>query len=101
MGFHLRVAATTGVNNAVLNNHVQAIPNPASNSTAISFNLDAAANVTVTLTDVTGYVVASETMCNVAQGKVGINTANIPSGVYMYTVSANGKRTTGRVTIAH
>ncbi len=80
---------------------VQAVPNPASNSTAVSFKLDAVSNVTITLTDVTGHVVASETMSNVSHGKVGISTANIPSGVYMYTVTSNGKRATGQVTIAH
>jgi hypothetical protein len=101
--FHINCAtcdlATTNMekNNVV----AKAIPNPASNLVVINFSLSAAADVSVTLTNVMGQVFAVENIANVDNGKVSFNTSSMPTGVYFYTISANAERKTGRVVIAH
>lgn len=80
---------------------VNAFPNPAVNQLSVPFTLSQSANVTVTLTNMVGQVVAAQNMGNVASGTAVINTAAIPNGVYFYTVIANNERNTGRVVVAH
>ena len=103
MDLHVECPTCAGSSVANVGNiqSVQAVPNPAASSTSINFKLDQVANVTVSLTDVTGQVVATQKLENVSNGKAFISTANLPSGVYFYTVTANGKRSTGRVVVAH
>ncbi len=78
-----------------------AFPVPASNSVNVMFNLSAQANVTVTLTNTVGQVVATQEANNVAGGTATFNTAALASGVYYYSVIANGERATGRIVVAH
>jgi Secretion system C-terminal sorting domain len=81
---------------------VIAAPNPASGELTVSFELAAAATTTVSLTNLLGQTVAVETVANTYSGSVVFNTATLPSGIYVYTVQANGgARTTGRVVVAH
>jgi len=103
MDLHLQCATCVGSSIATVDNinEVKAVPNPASNSTAISFKLDQTSNVVITLTDVTGQVVSTQNMNNVANGRAFINTANLAAGVYIYTITANGKHASGRVVVAH
>jgi len=101
--FHVRNSAppSTGVAGVVGVGNVQVVPNPAANFTFINFKLDAVANVNVSLIDAAGQLVNTQHFDNVASGKAFINTTDLASGVYFYTVSANGKNSTGRVVIAH
>lgn len=106
--FHTNCPAcvTTGtpslsVANVAKVTNVNAYPNPAANEVNIPFTLSQSAAVTVSLTNVVGQVVATKNMGNVANGKAVFNTTTLPSGVYVYTLEANGVRTTGYVAIAH
>ncbi len=85
-----------GVSNVSNISNVSVYPNPASSELNISFN--AKSTVSVTLTNMVGQVVASQ---NVTNGHTTINTSALPAGMYVYTLSANGERTTGRVVVAH
>jgi hypothetical protein len=91
----------SGVNN--LNNilNSNAYPNPATAEVYVPFNLNKSANVTVTLVNTLGQVVATQNMGNVVNGKATFNTAVLPAGVYFYNVIANGEHATGRVVVAH
>ncbi len=80
---------------------VTATPNPATTLVAISFNLINTSNVSVSLTNMLGQVVATETVNGTNNGKVTFNTSVLPNGIYIYTVSANGENKTGRVVVAH
>ncbi len=80
---------------------VNVYPNPANNEVKINFKGSAVANTTITLTNMLGQVVAEANMGNVASGTANFNTANLATGVYTYTISANGQRTTGRISVAH
>jgi type IX secretion system substrate protein len=82
-------------------NGVKAYPNPAAEELNISYSLTKVSDISVSLTNMVGQVVATQKMSNVAAGKVVFNTTTLPAGVYEYTLTANGDRTTGQVAIAH
>ena len=93
----------TGVSVADANliSTVNAYPNPAGDVLNVPFTLATATNVSVTMTNVLGQVVATQEMGKVAAGTAKFNTTNLPAGVYTYSVLANGQRSTGRVAINH
>jgi len=103
MAFHAKWvhSISLGVNNVVAIKSVNAYPNPANDVVTVAFNLANATNVSVTLTNMMGQTVATENRSNTVNGNVEFNTSSLPDGVYIYTVSANGERSTGRVLIAH
>jgi Secretion system C-terminal sorting domain len=81
---------------------VKAYPNPTSGVLNIGFRYSNASDVTATITDMLGNVVATQTIKNVANGNATFNTQTLAAGVYMYTVqTASGNRNTGRVVVAH
>lgn len=90
---------TIGVNEVVKNiTNNRVYPNPAEDQVTVAFNLVNATSATVSLTNTLGQVVASQVVTN---GKASFNTTAIPSGIYIYTINANGEQTTGRVAVAH
>jgi hypothetical protein len=95
------VPVPENVTSASLVNSVNAVPNPANDELNITFSLAQASNASVTLTNMVGQVVATKNISNATSGKAVFNTAALPSGVYIYTLEANGEKATGRVTIAH
>ncbi|GAA4467457.1 hypothetical protein GCM10023093_23430 [Nemorincola caseinilytica] len=95
------IAATVGINNVTSIEKAAAYPNPATSELNIPFTLSNNANVTVTLSNMLGQVVATQNISNVASGKATFNTSALPAGLYTYAVIANGTRTTGRVAVAH
>ena len=90
-----------GVANVKNITSVSVTPNPANTTVTINFALATRSQVTVTLTDMLGQVVASQNVASIGNGKAEINTSNLAAGVYFYTVTANGERATGRVVVAH
>jgi len=76
-------------------------PNPANNHASIAFSLAQAADVSVSLTNVIGQVVATQEIANTSNGRATFNTTSLPPGVYVYTISANGEKATGRIVVAH
>ncbi|MGN6567276.1 MAG: T9SS type A sorting domain-containing protein [Flavipsychrobacter sp.] len=96
------IAQPTAVNNVVNTiSGVSVYPNPANDQVAISYRLSQQSDVTVTLSNTLGQVVASQNMNNGKLGTAIMNTSNLANGVYFYTVIANGERSTGRVAITH
>ena len=88
-------------NVSIAKNIINAIPNPATDELNIEFNLTQESDVSVTLTNMIGQVVAIQKLNNTNKGKAVFNTLNFPDGIYLYTLSSNGEQTTGRVVIAH
>lgn len=97
-------ASTVGISN--VNNAVaigNAYPNPANSKVTIPVQVKENGNVTVTVTNAVGQVMANRNLGNVTAGfsnNVTINTANFANGVYIYTVEVNGKRSTGRFAVS-
>lgn len=80
---------------------VKAFPNPANNEVYVPFNLNAKANVNVTLTNTVGQVISTQAFNNANEGKATFNTSSLSNGIYFVTVEANGQRETTRVVVAH
>ncbi len=76
-------------------------PNPATESTTVSFNLKNNADVTVVVTDLAGKTVSSATVTNAAAGKnkVAINTATMAAGVYTVNFLANNTMITKKLVV--
>jgi len=88
------------VSNAILTKN-NAFPNPASDVVNVEYGFTENSNVTVTLSNVLGQTVATNVANNVKEGKATFSTATLADGVYIYTIEANGQRTTGRIAVAH
>lgn len=108
INYHVSCATCATLGTSVVNvanvkniTSVNAVPNPASNVVTINFSLASTSDVTVTVTDMLGNVVATQKANNLNNGKATVNTADYAAGVYMYTVTANGERATGRFVVAH
>lgn len=98
LGFKVSCAGCTlNVANVSAIKNINAFPNPASKELTISYSASVA-TATVTLTNSIGQVVATQT---VTGGKATFNTASLATGNYIYTILANGERSTGNVAIAH
>lgn len=94
--FYLRSPGSTNVNKIQKLEKVNAYPNPATNELNISFSTSSAA--TVTLTDMVGQTVATQSNVN---SVAKFNTAALANGMYIYTIQAGTARTTGHVVVAH
>ena len=70
-----------------------AYPNPFSDITNFTFNLDRSAEIGVQMFDITGKLVYTENTGKKPAGKnnVSINAGNLPAGMYMYRITADGK----------
>jgi hypothetical protein len=104
--FHVASCATcgtvsVGVNDIAQNAANAPYPNPANDKLYVPFSLTTAGNVTITLTNMLGQVVATQNVANATNGRATFHTALLADGVYTYTISTGGQRTTGRVTIVH
>lgn len=93
---------TVGINDvnrtAIL---TKATPNPATSDFTVSFTQATPAPAVISITNTVGQVVATQNVGATANGVATFSTANLPSGVYFYSVNANGSRATGRIVVAH
>lgn len=76
-------------------------PNPASANANVTFSLNNAADVNITVSDLSGKVVYTNALGNVAAGttEVSLNTASLSEGVYMINVAANNAVSTQKLVI--
>lgn len=67
---------------------LMAIPNPTNGNTRIQFAMGYASDVTFTVTNLLGKVVATQKLAgNRGVNEVNFDAANVPNGVYLYTIS--------------
>lgn len=79
---------------------VNVYPNPANTSANVSFELNNDADVTITITDLSGKVVYTNEMGTVnGTQNVSINTDALTSGVYMVNVSVDGTVSTQKLIV--
>lgn len=76
-------------------------PNPTNADANVSFSLNNAADVNITVTDLSGKVVYSNALGNVAAGttEVALNTAGLSNGIYMINVVADNAVSTEKLII--
>lgn len=79
-----------------------AFPNPASKTVSLPISVKESANVNVTLSNVVGQVLDTQSMGKMTAGaskNATFNTATIANGIYFLTVEANGARSTTRFVV--
>lgn len=78
-------------------------PNPVSDRAAVALTLAAPSEVRLALYDVLGREVASVDAGTLASGshQLGLNVGSLPSGVYVWRLTAGTHAETGRLTVAH
>ncbi|PZF72444.1 T9SS type A sorting domain-containing protein [Taibaiella soli] len=95
---------TTGINTPGKVVAVKAYPNPAINTVNIPVTVSDKANVEVSLINTIGQVVDVKSLGNVNAGQTAtatFSTAKLANGIYIYSVNADGQRTTGRIAVSH
>lgn len=78
----------------------QNFPNPFNGESQIAFNMPQAGKVNFRVTNLVGQVVKENTIsANSGMNYITVNSAEYAAGVYMYSISANGKAVTKRMII--
>jgi hypothetical protein len=87
----------------VAGNESNVYPNPASDNVTVELTLsESADNVGITFTNALGQVVKTQSIGRVqanVENKTTVNVNNLSSGVYFYTIHADGKKTTGKLMV--
>jgi hypothetical protein len=80
----------------------QNIPNPTNATTAIPYNLVKSANVEFIVTDMMGKIIEKRDMGALSSGdhSLTFDTANMASGVYYYSIIADGQISTKKMSVA-
>jgi Secretion system C-terminal sorting domain len=80
-----------------------AYPNPASDRTTLGYTLSKGASVTVTVTDLLGRPVRTARLGQMPAGehRYDLNTADMPAGVYTYSLQAGSVRLTRKLVVQH
>jgi hypothetical protein len=103
ISFDQNLWIAAGVNEVVNNGIVlgQNTPNPFNADSRINFEIPAAANVSFTITDITGKIVETIQMGNLNAGShiLELNASNYNSGVYFYTITVGQNQLTNRMVI--
>lgn len=90
-----------GVNELQTHISAYAYPNPAHNEIVVPFALNDDAQVSVSLVNFVGQTVQTIDMGTVSSGKASFNVSGLANGIYMYTLTANGAKTSGKVVVMH
>ncbi|MBX2949048.1 MAG: T9SS type A sorting domain-containing protein [Crocinitomicaceae bacterium] len=90
-----------GVDNNEVLNGVSVFPNPATDKATVEFNLANASNVSVEVMDITGKVVETVSLSNVAAGAntADLNTAGYASGMYSVVIKSNDASVTRKLVV--
>ncbi|MES2629768.1 MAG: T9SS type A sorting domain-containing protein [Bacteroidota bacterium] len=77
-------------------------PNPFNGTSSFDYSLTTAANVSVTITDITGKVVSAANLGTVAAGahKHTISRNDLTTGIYFYSLEVNGEKVTKKMVIS-
>ncbi len=101
-GFKIKVENLSITQNTEKNISLsQNIPNPAANSTIIPYQLASNNNVTIVITDITGNKIMefNEGIQMAGNHTLELNTANLSSGMYLYTLNADNTNLTRKMII--
>ena len=77
-----------------------AYPNPATNNSIVGINLDAASTVGVSVTNVIGQVLyTNSSRMDAGNQQITLNTSGYAAGVYFYTVTVNGNNIVNKLIV--
>lgn len=79
------------------------MPNPANESTSLTFNLKNTVDVTITVNNLLGQNVETITANEAVAGShnVTLNTENLPSGIYLVNIQAGNQTNTLKMVVKH
>lgn len=100
----LNIGTETMVNTSEVqlpDNAVKAFPNPADDYVNVDFNLEEPASGNLYLFNASGQVVQTQQLDGVRTDRVRLNTANLPSGVYLIRVSTEQGVSNRPITVQH
>jgi hypothetical protein len=103
--YHLTCSNCNTVSTSTISSDikVQVSPNPATTNVNFDLNLvESAKNIEISLTTLTGSLVKTQIVgaLNANTSKsVKVNVENLAKGLYIYTINADGKKQTGKVSI--
>lgn len=80
---------------------VKAFPNPADAFVNVDFNLEDAANGTLTVFNTQGQVVYNRSLANVTNDRIKLETNELPAGTYLIRVSTEQGVRNMKVTVQH
>lgn len=80
---------------------VSAFPNPADAFVNVDFNLEDAANGTLTMFNTQGQVVYNRSLANVTNDRIKLETNELPAGTYLIRVSTEQGVRNMKVTVQH
>lgn len=96
--------STTGINSISRGNLtlLAAYPNPAANEVNINFGLNQSSKVEVSIYDVAGKLISTTKLDELEEGNhtTKLDVSSLNSGVYMYSVKANGSQLFSKFTVA-
>lgn len=81
---------------------LNAYPNPANNSTTITYSLNKSGNVNIVITDIMGRTVKTMEQGSQVAGtsyNVNLSTSDLANGTYFYTLSVDGERQTKKFVV--
>lgn len=91
------------INDVNLVKGLKASPNPATNEIKVQFTASESGKGSLIVTNSVGQQVSAQPLNNIqanVANSVMVNTSNLPSGIYFYTVEINGSRSTDRFVVA-
>jgi len=96
------VTSTTAVTDLAEISAFQATPNPSQGETTFGYNLENAANVNLSIFNMTGQLISEVVSENQAAGTHQATwlATDLPNGVYFYTVMINGATESGKIVLS-
>jgi len=100
--FHISTVVSGINNHQALNIPNMIYPNPAQNQATLVFTLAKPGMVNIDIYDLVGHKVQNVTSGNMVAGKqlVNINTENLSSGMYFYTITVDGASETNKFSVS-
>lgn len=87
--------------NELSNLNLTQFPNPFANETTVRFSLKEASNVSYTITDMTGKVVADVNKGNLMTGnhEINVNGSSLANGIYYFNLKTNDAQVTRKMVV--
>jgi len=99
-GFVSSTVEVTGIETKTLNNSMQVSPNPATDLTFVTLDNETAQNVSLTVYDMSGKIVASKNYGEISNNvKLPINTINFETGIYVISLTVGNNQTTQKLVV--
>lgn len=96
---NVNVTVTTGVNDAAIENSLSIFPNPANDVVTVSATLTKVDDVTITIYDVTGRVIYSNELSDVATINNKIDVSTFAKGTYVLEVSTTEENIVRKIVV--